>query len=351
MATFSGEGWVVLGAETGQVQASPGPGIPAGTPALSAGTQRQIFAQSVSPNSPDNHSYLPGINVTANPSGIVQDPLTPSFMIAAYYKPYLNAIGGSGGGQFGWADAAIFNSMLMLGNFTDLSGQVGLPKTDRFFLSLKDNRNTVGYGYGNVIYGWSRCAGLNISQQAEGGPTLVRMGFESRWTTDVSKSSQSIPYGASLVDGGNTEVVYGTGAHAVTAPNADAGFEMGAHQVDFNGTLDKVRRWSLNIVRAQGREKNVDGTLWCKEINSMMLSGSLDITQGADCASRIDDTGQITIRLNPGKVNGAGVIINMLVQRDNAVYQRQASMGERSSRYSIIDVAAAGVPIQFLAAP
>jgi len=285
------------------------------TVGASGGEQRNIFLTNVTPLNPTNNIYPPGINASSFPSVVVPGKLTPSVLLQACLKPY-----NAGTGK-GWADAALFNSLINVD---------GTLNTDLFCFGIKDERSSGGFGAGLRLWDWSRCELLQFQSDAVGGPVMVTMGFRSRWG-DIR--SNAAFYGQTNATTGE---VYPDAPSFTTPSGADAGQLSAVADIDFRSgtssagsasTLTDVKRWVLTLMRGQMFEFEYDRTKNPKDISSRMFSGVFEVHQNPNTSAYI-----------------TGMKIDLAVNADNMVQEHNVQAGVLVTSFSLVDLSTGGNP-------
>jgi hypothetical protein len=306
---------------------------------LANGSQRNLFFTEATLMNPYNFAYPSAVNASSFPSQDVLGMRTPMVHLQACLKPRVAA-------GNGWSDADLFNSLINV--YTNYN-------SDQFALAFVDDRYTVtsgnlvnagtGFGAGIRIWDWARCESLTFSQDALGGPIMVSLAFKSRsgesnWSNDNTFGGGTLYTATNTVSG----EAYPS-APVFAALTTDAGQETNLSQVDFNGTLGDVRRWSLTLLRGQTYERYLDGTIYPSEISSKMFSGILEVHQNPRNATYVTGTGTLRININSDKTISTGRFrIDMKVNTDNNQLNQTTQAGNLVSTFSLIDLTSGGNP-------
>jgi hypothetical protein len=253
------------------------------------GTQYVIPSAQISAQNPINTSFPALIAGDSSIRNAVLGKRTPNITISTMLKA-------------SFCSSALFNSLIMSSDAN--------KDTDEFVVILVD-------GEGNVRqYQNSRCAGISIAASGAGGPISIQFSFLS-----VKGDSDGTP------------ITY-------TAASIDPGYMTPVSGVDFNATADGVTGFSLSLLKAQGYQFFLDGTLFAANVVSGMFSGSLSIAQSPR-ATTVPSTGA-TIKLG---VASSGIQISTALVLNAFQRNMSASLGSIANSYSLVDLTTAGVGV------
>ena len=277
---------------------------------LATGSQINIPTVHTVPLNPDNNSF-PGVIATSSyPSERVKGMKTPTVSITACYKP-------------SWCTANLFNSLINIGTNN---------ATDVFSIAFKDDNS------GSLrIWDDAKCERLQFQQNAMGGPLMVTMDFKARF------GDSEAPYGATDAATGSA---YGSAPAFATPGSVDSGELYGMADTVLTG-LTTVRAYTLTLMRGQAFLPYFNGTRYASQIATTMFSGGMSVDQDPG-GTLISNTGTAVIAIGPAATAGS-IVLTAAVVRDDNTYPFDISIGNLSSRYSLVSLSTGGNPASIVA--
>lgn len=260
------------------------------------------------PNNPDNWTYPPMLNAAAGQVNGVRGKLTPFFTIVSCWGT--------------WLTAAILNDLL--------GGSASW--LDSFFDTSEYALNMHEPVLGNRIFEGGKCAGVDITYNAAGGPIAVAFHFPAIFGDNAGSLPSFAAYQTFAGEFYNTSNVSLT---------------------DLSGTaFDQMDTTTISLVRAQQQQQYSDGTLNPTAVTSGATGGVVTVVQSKTYQVETPVNG-LTFTIGG---SGTGVRIRTKLNRDNQRAPFQVGRSSWLKQFSIVDFTAVafgggGYPYSIDAAP